>query len=59
MYKVALRVEMCRKRFTEQAKHCKSKEEFQTLVSNNLSVSDKVPIKEFIQASISYESQNI
>ena len=59
MYKVALRVEMCRKRFTEQAKHCKSKEEFQTLVSNNMSVSDKDPMKEYIQAAISYEAQNI
>ena len=54
MYKVALRVEMCRKRFTEQ-----SKEEFQTLVSNNMSVSDKDPMKEYIQAAISYEAQNI
>lgn len=59
MYKVALRVEMCRKRFIEQAKHCKSKEELQTLVSNNMSVSDKDPMKGYIQAAISFEAQNI
>lgn len=59
MYKVALRVEMSRKRFTEQAKHCKSKEEFQAIVSNNMSALEKDPMKEYIQAAISYEAQNI
>lgn len=59
MYKIALRVEISRKRFMEQAKHCKSKEEFQTLISNNMSGLDKDPMKEYIQAAISYEAQNI
>ena len=59
MYKVALRVEMSRKRFVEQAKHCKSKEEFQTLVGNNMKTVEQDPMKEYIQAAISYEAQNI
>lgn len=59
MYKVALRVEMSRKRFVEQAKHCKSKEEFQMLVSNSMKTIEKDPMKEYIQAAISYEAQNI
>ena len=59
MYKVALRVEISRKRFTQQAKHCKSKEEFQTLVSNSMSALEKDPMKEYIQAAISYEAENI
>ena len=59
MYKVAIRVEMSRKRFVEQAKHCKSKEEFQTLVSNNMKTVEQDPMKEYIQAAISYEAQNI
>ena len=59
MYKVALRVEMSRKRFVEQAKHCKSKEEFQTFVGNNMKTVEQDPMKEYIQAAISYEAQNI
>lgn len=59
MYKVAVRVEISRKRFTEQAKHCKSKEEFQALLCNAASTVEKDPMKEYIQAAISYEAQNI
>lgn len=59
MYKVAIRVEISRKRFIEQAKHCKSKEEFQSLVSNSMKGIEKDPMREYIQAAISYEVQNI
>ena len=50
---------MSRKRFVEQAKRCKSKEEFQTLVGNNMKTVEQDPMKEYIQAAISYEAQNI